>query len=211
MKKLVKILLTLSLICLVACQGEKPSSQSALAPMVRVRGEIYVSTGYVNSMVTCGTASGQIKSTVPSSQEPREDNQSNFGKGYDWQTWEEGYINVKIDDKWVLFQNIAMDSNLIPEEVAHFKGNVLEAEENRFLVELTEIDDDFFFLKKILTKPIALSIENLKNAKDGYVTAEGLEGKEVEVWFDGQVSNYEAETSQPIELGDIYKIEVVDG
>ena len=210
MKKLVKILLTLSLICLVACQGDQGSSQSALAPMVRVRGETYVSTGYVNSMVTCGTASGQISSNVPSNQEPQEDNQSNFGKGYDWQTWEEGYINVKIDDKWILFQNIAMDSNLIPEWVAHFKGKVLEAEENRLLVELTEIDDAFFFYKKILTKPIALSIENLKNAKDGYVTAEGLEGKEVEVWFDGQVSNYEAETSQPIELGDIYKIEVVD-
>lgn len=210
MKRLVKILLTLSLICLVACQGGQASSQSALAPMVRVRGETYVSTGYVNSMVTCGTASGQIKSSVPSSQEPREDNQSNFGKGYDWQTWEEGYINVKIDDKWVLFQNIAMDSNLIPEGVAHFKGKVLEAEENRLLIELTEIDDDFFFLKKILTKPIALSIENLKNAKDGQITTEGLEGKEVEVWFDGQVSNYEEENSGPIELGDIYKIEVVD-
>ena len=210
MKRLVKILLTLSLICLVACQGDQGSSQSALAPMVRVRGETYVSTGYVNSMVTCGTASGQISSSVPSSQEPQEDNQSNFGKGYDWQTWEEGYINVKIDDKWVLFQNIAMDSNLIPEGVAHFKGKVLEAEEDRLLVELTEIDDDFFFYKKVLTKPIALSIGNLKNAKDGYVTTEDMEGKEVEVWFDGQVSNYEAETSQPIELGDIYKIEVVD-
>lgn len=210
MKKLVKILLGLGLIFLLACQGGQGGSQSALAPMVRVRGETYVSTGYVNSMVTCGTASGQIKSSVPSSQEPREDNQSNFGKGYDWQTWQEGYINVKIDDKWILFQNIAMDSNLIPEGVAHFKGKVLEAEEDRLLVELTEIDDDFFFLKQILTKPIALSIENLKNAKDGYVTTEGLEGKEVEVWFDGQVSNYEAENSQPIELGDIYKIEVVD-
>ena len=209
MKKLEKIFLTLALVFLVACQGGQASSQSALAPMVRVGGETYVSTGYVNSMVTCGTASGQISSSVPSSQEPQEDNQSNFGKGYDWQTWQEGYINVKIDDKWVLFQNIAMDSNLIPEGVAHFKGKVLEAEEDQLLVQVTEIDDAFFFYKKIFTKPLVLSIENLKNAKDGYVTTEGLEGKEVEVWFDGQVSNYEEESSGPIELGDIYKIDPV--
>ena len=210
MKKILKIILGLALICLVACQGEKEASQSVLAPMVRIKDELYLSTGYANSLVTCGTADGQITSTVPNSQEPQEDNQSNFGKGYDWQVWEGGYVNVKIGDQWMLFQNIAMNSNQIPTCVAHFKARVLETEEDRLLVQATEIDDGFVLLKRALTKPISLPIDNLDHAKDGQVTTQGLEGKEVEVWFDGKISQEEPEKSTPIFLGQIYKIQVLE-
>lgn len=42
MRKFLKIILGLGLVCLVACQGEKEASQSALGPMVRIKDELYL-------------------------------------------------------------------------------------------------------------------------------------------------------------------------
>lgn len=115
--------------------------------MVKVRGVIYVDTGYQNAMVTCGTPDGQIKTTVDGTEKPKEDDESNFGKGYSYQTWDEQYVNVQIDNKWILFKNINIDdeSDKIPEWVAHFTAKVIKTEEDSLLVEATDIDDRFYF------------------------------------------------------------------
>ena len=178
-------------------------------PMAKVRGKTYVNTGYQNSMVSCGTAAGEIKTDVGSSNEPQNDDEGNFGKGYAYQLWEEGYINVKIDDKWYLFKDINLknDGDEIPKWVGHFTGKVIGLEEDSLMVEPTHIDDEFYF-KDILTKPISLPIENLENSKDGVVTTEGLEGKSVEIYFGGEIKNTEKEKSQPIFLEEVYKIYV---
>lgn len=189
--------------------NDKEIIESALPPMVKVKGIIYKNTGYQNAMVTCGTADGEIKTSVESTKEPERDDESNFGKGYEYQSWEDGYINVKIDNKWMLFKDLGLKENEdeILKWVGHFTGKVISVEEDSIMVKATDIDDEFYF-KKILTKPIALPIDNLRHEKDGIVTTEGLEGKSVEVYFGGEIEHTEPESSLPIYIGDVYRIEI---
>lgn len=188
---------------------DKDIIESALPPMVKVKGIIYKNTGYQNAMVTCGTADGEIKTSVESTKEPERDDESNFGKGYEYQSWEDGYINVKIDNKWMLFKDLGLKDNEdeILKWVGHFTGKVVSVEEDSIMVQATEIDDEFFF-KKILTKPIALPVDNLRHEKDEFLTTEGLEGKTVEVYFGGEIEHTEPESSLPISIGDVYRIDV---
>lgn len=189
--------------------NDKDILESVLPPMVKVKGIIYKNTGYQNAMVTCGTADGEIKTTVEATKEPERDDESNFGKGYEYQSWEDGYINVKIDNKWMLFKDLGLKDkeDEIPKWVGHFTAEVISTEEDSLMVQATEIDDEFFF-KKVLTKPIALPIDNLRHEKDGVLTTEGLEGKTVEVYFGGEIEHTEPESSLPISIGDVYRIEI---
>lgn len=188
---------------------EKQSEKQALPPMVQVDDRIYIDSGYVNSMVTCGTADGKISSTVSTSESPSENDQGNFGTGYEYQFSDTGYISLKIDDRWIIFRDIAISSNGPPKMVANFTGKVIETEEDRLLVEVISHPEDFPFMDQA-TKPIALDVDNLAYSKDGRVTTEGLEGRSVKVFFDGDLINTDPLTSSPARLGQIYKIEVLD-
>lgn len=188
--------------------GEE-AGNSAYPPMVKVDGITYVDTSYENAMATCGTSDGKIKTSVDGTKMPTNDDESNFGKGYGYQVWEDGYINVEIDNRWVLFRDIKLEdkNDQIPEWVAHFTGKVINTEEDSLLVEKIEMDDRFIF-KDSLTKPILLSIQNLDNEKDGVISTDGLEGKTVEVYFGGEIKNTDPLLSSPISLEKIYRISV---
>lgn len=210
MKKYFLILMVCLMFLCAACNKTSSGEnkvESNYPPMVKVKGTIYVDTGYENAMVKCDTADGQIKTTVDGRKIPSKDDESNFGKGYGYQVWEKGYINVQIDNRWILFRDLDLKvkSREIPEWVAHFTGKVINTEEDSLMVEATQIDDRFYF-KRIMTKPISLSIENLDNSKDEKVTTEGLQGKTVEVYFGGKIKNTEPENSAPIFLENIYRI-----
>lgn len=210
MKKYFLILMAGLMFLFASCNKTGPNEnklESTYPPMVKVKGKIYVDTGYENAMVTCGTADGQIKTTVDGKKMPSKEDESNFGKGYGYQIWEDGYINVQIDNRWILFRDLDLKvkSREIPEWVARFTGKVINTEEDSLMVEATQIDDRFYF-KKIITKPISLSIENLNYSKDGKVTTEDLQGKTVEVYFGGKIKNIEPENSAPIFLENIYRI-----
>lgn len=220
MKKSILIIMAAMMVFMVACNKEATGTntnkntttnevESNYPPMVKVDGTTYVDTGYENAMVTCGTADGEIKTTVDGKSKPENDDESNFGKGYGYQVWEDGYINVQIEGRWILFRDIELkvENGQIPEWVAHFTAKVLSTEEDSIMVEATEIDSRFI-LKDVFTKPISLPIDNLDNAKDGVVTTEGLEGKSVEVYFGGEIKNTEKESSIPISLENVYRIEV---
>lgn len=203
-------------------RGAKSSgleTHSARPPQVKVRGQVYQDTGYVNSAVTCGTTSGKIVSSVDSWKTPEKDDESNFGVGFGYQRWDPGYLNVRKGDKWLMFQDIAMNSSTIPQGVANFSAKVVETDEDRLLVRVSEIPEEYKWVfaqksqttppDKNLIKPIALPIDNLDYSKDGKtVTAEGLKGKTVKVWFDGTVTKTEPEMSYPAQLGKVYKIVV---
>lgn len=192
--------------------SHKEKTEQNYPPMVKAAGVVYVDTGFENAMATCGTADGEIKTAVDGRKMPVGDDESNFGTGYDYQLWEKGYINVRLNNRWILFKdlNLKDDGNGIPEWVAHFTAKVINAEEDSLLVEATDVDEGFYF-KKQMTKPVALSIENLDHWKDGFVSTEGLEGKMVEVYFGGEIRNTEPENSAPIHLETIYKIYVMEG
>ena len=219
MKKSILIIMAAMMVFMVACNKEATGTntnkntttnevESNYPQMVKVDGITYVDTGYENAMVTCGTADGEIKTTVDGKSKPENDDESNFGKGYGYQVWEKGYINVEIEGRWILFRDVELkDDGQIPEWVAHFTAKVINTEEDSIMVEATKIEDGFYF-KDLLTKPISLPIDNLDNAKDGVVTTEGLEGKSVEVYFGGEIKNTEKESSIPISLENVYRIEV---
>ncbi len=177
--------------------------------MVQVGDRIYIDTGYVNSMVTCGTADGKITSTVSTSESPSANDQGNFGTGYDYQFSDQGYISLKIDDRWIIFRDIAISYDGPPKMVANFTGKVIEVEEDRLLVEVTSHPEDFPFMDQV-DKPVSLEIDNLAYSKDGRVTTEGLEERSVKVFFDGDLINKDPLTSSPARLGEIYYIEVLD-
>lgn len=165
---------------------------------------------YENAMVTCGTADGEIKTTVDGKKMPANDDESNFGKGCGYQIWDEGYLNVQVNDRWVLFKALDLeDHGQIPKWVAHFTARVIEADEDLLLVKATAIEDAFYF-KDEMTKRILLPIENLDHGKDGFVTTKGLEGKTVEIYFGGEIKNTEPESSVPIVLETVYKIRPID-
>lgn len=208
---LMAIVAVLSVACTKAGTNEAEKTEHNYPPMVKVAGVVYVDTGYENAMVTCGTADGEIKTAVDGRKMPVGDDESNFGTGYDYQFWEKGYMNVRLNNRWILFKDLNLkDGNGIPKWVAHFTAKVIKAEEDSLLVEVTDVDDGFYF-KKRMTKPVSLSIENLDHGKDGFVSTEGLEGKAVEVYFGGEIRNAEPESSVPIHLETIYKIDVKEG
>lgn len=195
-----------------SASGHKEKTEHNYPPMVKVAGVVYVDTGYENAMATCGTADGEIKTAVDWTKMPVGDDESNFGTGYDYQLWEKGYMNVRLNNRWILFKdlNLKDDGDGIPAWVAHFTAKVIKAEEDSLLVEVTDVDDGFYFKERI-TKPVSLSIENLDHGKDGFVSTDGLEGKVVEVYFGGEIRNTEPESSVPIHLETIYKIHVKEG
>ena len=190
--------------------GEAKKVEHNYPPMVKVAGVVYKDTGYENAMVTCGTADGEIKTTVDGKKMPSNDDESNFGKGYGYQIWDEGYVNVRVNNRWVLFKALDLeDHGQIPKWVAHFTAKVIEADEDSLMVKATAIEDAFYF-KDEMTKPVLLPIENLDHGKDGFVTTKDLEGKTVEVYFGGEIKNTEPESSVPIVLETVYKIRPIE-
>ena len=78
--------------------AKKEENNPADYPLcVMVDGIVYQDTGFHSSMIGCGTMDGKITSAVDSTELPSQDNQSNFGTGYDYQRSVENQIIVVID------------------------------------------------------------------------------------------------------------------
>lgn len=73
--------------------------------MVMIDGTLYVDTGRINDEVLkCGTPDGKITSYAAEGEIPCEDDQSNFGVGYDYQYGSEnGTVIIRIDGAWRVF------------------------------------------------------------------------------------------------------------
>ena len=86
-------------------EQEEESEEIALIPMVMVDGVLYIDTGYNNSEIRkCGTPDGEITSQVKSSKKPYQNNQSNFGTGYEYQYGAtEGTIDICMNGNWRIF------------------------------------------------------------------------------------------------------------
>lgn len=76
-----------------------------LIPMVMIRGDLYLDTGKESDIKgRCGVMDGEITSTVDSSKTPTQDNQSNFGKGFQYQGVDQNNIDIIINEKWMRFK-----------------------------------------------------------------------------------------------------------
>ena len=83
-------------------------SLNDIIPLVMVKGKLYIDTGRESTVDSrCGMMDGEITSTVKSSEQPTEDNQSNFGVGYGYQIGaEEGTIEIYKNEKWWIFEEV---------------------------------------------------------------------------------------------------------
>lgn len=189
--------------------------ESVFPPMIRVKGKLYKDTGYVDSCLKCGTADGKIVSSVAATKMPEKDNESNFGKGYSYQySGDNRYILVKIDKKWHIFQSVDIEEQNMPDRVAHFTAEVKEVTEGHLLIDVVDVPEDFIWIfrgQKIgEIKPIRILVDDLEHYQDKIVTTEDLLHKKVEVWFDGSLNVTGPERSDPGELGEVYRIKILD-
>lgn len=83
--------------------------------MVMVKGELYYDTGKESEIDgRCGLMDGEITSSVDGSEIPTENNQSNFGTGYQYQIGTEGRIEIYINNKWFVFEKRSGDDKIVP-------------------------------------------------------------------------------------------------
>ena len=73
--------------------------------MVMIDGKLYYDTGEESNITgRCGVMDGEITSTVDGTQIPTEDNQSNFGTGYQYQYVSADTIEIFMNEKWCVFE-----------------------------------------------------------------------------------------------------------
>ena len=74
-------------------------------PMIMVEGTLYLETDKISVEEREDSLfDGEITSMVDRSQQPTENNQSNFGTGYGYQFGTDGTIEVYINEKWIVFE-----------------------------------------------------------------------------------------------------------
>lgn len=122
MKKFISLLL---IFLLAGCSRDTPATETvqAMTPMIMVDGILYLDTGFNSNVAKCGVPDGEITSSVDGFQKPSEDNQSNFGTGYEYQYGSEGTIEVNMDGNRRIFAIEAVRQKIqFPEEdVSVFK------------------------------------------------------------------------------------------
>lgn len=72
---------------------------------IMVDSVLYKDTGKINTEMKCGTMDGKILTSVDESEMPDNDDESNFGTGYEYQIGEKD-ITVEIDDKYYIFEKV---------------------------------------------------------------------------------------------------------
>lgn len=89
-----------------ACMNPAPVPEEKwdLIPMIMVDDVIYKTSGHASTMDSAEGVVGVITSKVPGSEKPTQNDQSNFGVGYEYRYGvEEGTIEIKMEEKWVIF------------------------------------------------------------------------------------------------------------
>ena len=182
-----------------AADGEKEqpakteeNNPTAYPPCVMVGGIVYQDTGFHSSMIGCGTMDGKITSAVDSTELPSQDNQSNFGTGYDYQRSVENQIIVVIDGEQRIFRNIDSHDTSMPSGVKNFRAEVKEiCEDGKLLVTYISTADGFLEMPE---GDYYAATENLMD--------EVKVGHQVTIWFNGNV-----EETAPAQLGEVYRVE----
>lgn len=170
------------------------TDDGAYPPSVMIDGVVYKDTGYVDSMSGCGVMDGEIRSSVDGRQLPAEDDQSNFGTGYEYQRSSEGQVMVEIDGERRIFREIGYEGDDMPEQVMNFDAEVKEVmEDGTLLVTYVRVADGF---GPMSAGDYTVSAENLRD--------EVQAGDLVRIWSNGSVME-----TYPAQIGNAYRIEKV--
>ena len=193
--------------------SEGTKSEVKKTRMVKVDGRLYMDMGYVLSALKSGKEDGKILTS--NDEAPEKNDESNFGTGYKYQKADNKYLYVEIDNKWQVFQDIAISSWVIPEGVAHFDAEIIEGDKEKILVKITDLPKEFSYIfgdkKTDEIKPVQITLKEsvilsgikmLKNSE--------LQGKKIKVWFNGEIKGDKPEMSNPIELGEVYEVSTLE-
>lgn len=88
-----------------------PPEMKKAVRMVRIDGDLYEDIGKKTEGGTCGVMDGTITSTVAEGEVPRKNDQSNFGKGYEYQYGVENNVDIVIEGKWICFTKVKDKKN----------------------------------------------------------------------------------------------------
>ena len=194
-------------------KSSKNKSEVKKTRMVKVDDRLYMDMGYVLSALKSGKADGEILTS--NDEAPEKNDESNFGTGYKYQKDDIKYLYVEIDNKWQVFQDIVISSWIIPEGVAHFDAEIIEGDSERTLVKITDLPKEFGYIfgdkKTEEIKPVQIIIKDsvMLNGIKGLKSSE-LKGKKIKVWFDGEIKGDKSEMSNPIELGEVYEVSILE-
>ena len=194
-------------------KSSKNKSEVKKTRMVKVDDRLYMDMGYVLSALKSGKEDGKILTS--NDEAPEKNDESNFGTGYKYQKDDIKYLYVEIDNKWQVFQDIAISSWIIPEGVAHFDAEIIEGDSERTLVKITDLPKEFGYIfgdkKTEEIKPVQIIIKDsvMLNGIKGLKSSE-LKGKKIKVWFDGEIKGDKSEMSNPIELGEVYEVSILE-
>lgn len=167
-------------------------------PSVKIDGVVYRDTGYVNSALGCGNMDGEITSTVDGSETPSEDNQSNFGTGYEYHLGYEGVVLVQMDGQMEIFRDVSSKDTSIPDLVASFIGQVEKIDDNTVLLKYVDMPEN------ALCSPPEGGNPCEYTASSTAVSGNVKSGDYVMVWYTGSI----AETD-PAQI-EAYRIEKTD-
>ena len=194
-------------------KSSKNKSEVKKSRMVMVDDRLYIDMGYVLSALKCGTADGEIRTS--NDEAPEKNDESNFGTGYKYQKADIKYLYVEIDNKWQVFQDMAISSWIIPKGVAHFDAEIIEGDSERILVKITDLPKEFSYIfedkKTDEIKPVQITLKEsvilsgikmLKNSE--------LQGKKIKVWFNGEIKGDKPEMPNSIELGEVYEVSTLE-
>src|SRR5574344_2664978 len=99
---------------------DSESAELEWPALIRVNGYLYYDSAETSTELRCGMMDGTIDS-VCEGDIPEQDNQSNFGSGYNYQ-YGVDTIEVLIDDEWHIFKKFDYEEwNILPEYV--YYGN----------------------------------------------------------------------------------------
>lgn len=121
--------------------------EEAMIPAIMVNGTLYFDTGYNSSVGRCGVLDGEISGTVPATQLPAEDNQTNFEGADGWQMgFEAGTIDVYMNSRFRIF---AAEGTFAEGEIPAGVGNMMGV--------ITSIRGDGYFGFRPTSVPEAFS------------------------------------------------------
>ncbi|MBR0172341.1 MAG: hypothetical protein IJQ21_06080 [Lachnospiraceae bacterium] len=123
------------------------AAEEAMTPAIMVDGTLYFDTGYNSSVGRCGVLDGEISGTVPATQLPVEDNQTNFEGAEGWQMgFEAGTIDVYMNNRFRIF---AAEGTFAEGEIPAGVGNMMGV--------ITSIRGDGYFGFRPTSVPEAFS------------------------------------------------------
>ncbi len=112
-----------------------------------VYGTLYLDTGYVSSLMRCGTLDGNIKKIIEATEMPDVDGEANFS-AEGWQGgFEKGTLDVLIDNEFCIFDeegSYTAEDGYIPEGVMQFIATVDEVTDDNCVIVKTDTPPERF-------------------------------------------------------------------